>query len=105
MAHITKMILVSSPSKPFQYTSKQTVRRQYMIKEYSEEIGALYASASEAAQEDIQGPSSWSKLDTTLFIRNIIGASMKKKGETISDDEDLFEHGLDRYDFRDTKIQ
>ena len=40
------MIIVTSVKKPFQYTLKQTLRRQIMIKEYEREIEDLYASMS-----------------------------------------------------------
>ncbi|PAV14618.1 acetyl- synthetase [Pyrrhoderma noxium] len=41
-----EMIIVTSVKKPFQYTLKQTLRRQIMIKEYEREIEDLYASMS-----------------------------------------------------------
>ena len=90
------MILVTSPSKPFQYTSKHTVRRQYMINEYEDEIKNLYASVSESAQEEIHSPTSWSEASTLHFTRIVIETTMKNRSQTVSDEVDLFEHGMDR---------
>lgn len=41
-----EMIIVTTLEKPFQYTLKQTLRRQIMIKDYEQEIEDLYSSVS-----------------------------------------------------------
>ncbi|THH03896.1 hypothetical protein EW145_g5919, partial [Phellinidium pouzarii] len=46
-----EMILVANPAKPFEYTSKGTLRRQPIINEYRQEIDALYDAVAESAQE------------------------------------------------------
>ena len=91
------MILVASPSKPFEYTSKGNLRRQRMIDAYATEINALYDSVAESAQEDIAGPSEWNSEQTYDFMKSVVAQTLKTRSENIEDGDDLFEHGLDRY--------
>lgn len=91
-----QMILVASPSKLFEYTSKGNLRRQRMIDAYANEINDLYASVAESAQEDIPGPPQWTLEETTQFVKSVIGRTLKTRSTSIDENADLFEHGLDR---------
>ena len=44
------MVLVSSPSKPFQYTAKMSARKAVIVAEYEPEINAAYEAAEETTQ-------------------------------------------------------
>ena len=56
---IIQMIIVASPSKPFLYAAKMTPRRQAILKDYDEEINALYHSAEQRSQVDVPLPIEW----------------------------------------------
>lgn len=88
------MILVSYPSKPFTYTAKNTVRRQAVIADYEAEIERLYAAVQETTQPHISMPETWTRPNTLMFVRIIVTEVLKRE---ISDDQDLFESGCDRY--------
>lgn len=90
------MILVCAPNKPFTYTAKNTVRRQAVIADYEDEIDALYAAIQEAAQPHISSPTEWSQTSTISFIRIVVTEVLKRE---ISDDEDFFASGCNRYAF------
>ena len=91
------MILIASPSKPFEYTSKGNLRRQRILDAYTTEINALYDLVSESTQEDIAGPSEWTSHETKLFVKDVIARTLKTRSNAIDDGADLFEHGLDRF--------
>ncbi|KAK0192594.1 male sterility protein-domain-containing protein [Armillaria mellea] len=55
-----EMILVSSPSKPFTYTTKNTARRLSVIEDYEDEIQALYDTVEDNILTDyIPPPCEW----------------------------------------------
>ncbi|TCD65683.1 putative NRPS-like protein biosynthetic cluster [Steccherinum ochraceum] len=88
-----EMILVTSPSKPFTYTAKNTIRRQAIIKAYESEIEALYAAAAETAQaEDLSPPQSWDVASATAFVRLVVTRVVKG---ALTDEDDLFQKGCD----------
>lgn len=87
------MILVASPSKPFTYTIKRTLRRQAVISDYSDEINDLYVAVAETAQTGVAPPASWSEIDTLGFIRSVVTKMVQKP---LGDSDDLFQHGCDR---------
>ncbi|KAI0060400.1 acetyl-CoA synthetase-like protein [Artomyces pyxidatus] len=87
-----EMILVSSPSKPFEYTMKGTPRRSVAIAAYKQEIDALYQSVEESSQTDIEPPSSWTEIETLPFIQAVVHRVMQR---SIKDDIDLFGEGCD----------
>lgn len=89
------MILVTSPSKPFSYTAKNTPRRQAIISEYEEEINAIYTAVEESTQADeVAPPSTWDVLSTLEFIRTVVGRVVKA---SLEDADDMFQKGCDRY--------
>jgi len=87
------MIIVASPSKPFLYTTKMTTRRQAILKDYDEDINALYDSAEQTSQVDIPLPTEWTSSQSLDFVRHIIHKVMVQE---VSDGVDIFEHGCDR---------
>lgn len=89
------MILVAHPAKPFQYTPKNTPRRQVVLNLYEPEISALYQAVEESTQMDIPHPENWSYDTTVQFVRSCV-RKVLNNGE-LEDDEDLFQAGADRY--------
>lgn len=88
------MIAVSKPSKPFTYTGKMTARRQAIIAEYEPEIEALYAAAEETTRAVVAFPPSWTPETGLEFARKLVGSVLKQE---VSDDDDIFQHGCDRF--------
>lgn len=88
------MIIVSKSSKPFQYTAKNTARRHVTINDYEKEINHLYATVDESTQSSIPPPKEWDIVSTTDFVRTVVN---KVLVSTIQDNDDVFEHGCDRY--------
>lgn len=88
------MILVASPSKPFAYTAKATPLRQAIIADYDREIEALYDAVANATQIDVPVPKDWKQLHALHFVRNVVRKLLKK---TVDDEDDIFQHGCDRY--------
>lgn len=90
------MIGVASPSKPFTFTPKGTTQRQKILAAYEKEIDALYAAVDESTHTDIDAPEDWSIPQTKVFVRTVIEKIMKTRTH-VSDTDDLFERGLDRF--------
>lgn len=59
------MILVATPEKPFAYTSKETLRKGYMLGIYAQEIEELYRQFESLAGTDI--PVATAKASWTLI--------------------------------------
>ncbi|EGN97840.1 hypothetical protein SERLA73DRAFT_109083 [Serpula lacrymans var. lacrymans S7.3] len=87
-----EMIIVASPSKPFVYTAKHTLRRAFIIDEYEPEIEALYEAVAESTRADIPPPSAGDLSSILDFVRTII---TKTLGKLVDDDVNIFEHGAD----------
>ncbi len=89
------MILVTSPYKPFTYTSKGAPRRHAIIEDYAPEIDALYAAVEESAQVEVDqpAPQAWDADETNRFVRALV---TKVLGKSVDDAQDLFQHGCDR---------
>ncbi|THV01989.1 acetyl-CoA synthetase-like protein [Dendrothele bispora CBS 962.96] len=88
-----EMILVTSPSKPFTYTAKNTPRNNAIIKEYAPEIEAIYNSLEESTQSSIPVPAQWDLESSTEFVRAVVKKVLAI--EDIGDDEDVFQRGGD----------
>ncbi|EKM52740.1 uncharacterized protein PHACADRAFT_198789 [Phanerochaete carnosa HHB-10118-sp] len=86
------MIIVSSPSKPFTYTTKGTPRRPAIITEYQPEIEALYATVNETTQAHLPPPRSWSLPHAIEFVRCVVQEVMTRH---ILDTDDIFQKGCD----------
>ena len=90
------MILVASPSKPFQFTPKGTPKRKVVIADYATEIEELYATVEQSSQTGVQPPAKWS----LEGIKNFVRATVKNVVETeeeFLDEDDIFQNGADRY--------
>lgn len=88
------MIIVVNPSKPFQFTAKNTARRQAAINDYADEIKALYATVEESTQVELPPPSEWDIYSTTVFVRTVVRNVLKQE---VGDHDDIFQHGCDRF--------
>ena len=88
------MITVVSPSKPFQYTAKMSLRRQIIIDSYEQEIEDLYAAFEESAQADLKPPSSWSYDNAKSFVHQVVARVM---AQSVGDTDDIFRSGCDRF--------
>lgn len=87
-----EMILIANPSKPFSYTPKGTVRRAPVIKDYEEEIDALYDAVDNSAQSATEPPVHWDDKSANLFTRAVVE---KLITVPLKDEDDIFQHGCD----------
>ncbi|KAI0357816.1 acetyl-CoA synthetase-like protein [Trametes cingulata] len=87
-----EMILVASPSKPFQFNVKGLPRRAIILAQYQEEIEALYREVEESAQSDLRRPETWDASSTLSFIRAVVEHTLDR---SIPDDADIFRNGGD----------
>ncbi|KAI0740483.1 hypothetical protein C8Q76DRAFT_790931 [Earliella scabrosa] len=92
LANGEKMILVTSPSKPFDYNGKGNIRRNPILQRYSQEIDALYVDVERSVQPDIASPSDWNASSTQVFIRAVVHKVLVRP---VSDEADLFRSGCD----------
>ena len=88
-----QMIMVTSPSKPLEYTAKGTPRRQVCIKAYTEEIDALYKRVEESSQVDLPPPRNWTPDSVLQFVEDVV--KKVTKNPAIKTDDDLFLQGCD----------
>lgn len=63
------MIIVAHPQKPFTLTPKGTPKRQAILKDYEDEIEAVYAAVEETSMSDVKPPATWDEEGTLSFIR------------------------------------
>lgn len=68
-------------------------RRQAILDDYSEEITAIYKTVEESTQANIPPPLEWDDISTKEFVRTVV---FQVLSHSISEDEDLFQHGCDR---------
>ena len=87
------MILITSPSKPFEYTIKGQPRRHMILRYYHDEIEALYKEVENSAQIEFAAPSVWDEASTLSFIRIVVQKTLHRD---ISDADDIFRNGGDR---------
>ncbi|KAH7912513.1 hypothetical protein BJ138DRAFT_785417 [Hygrophoropsis aurantiaca] len=87
-----EMIIVTSPSKPFEYTPKGTPQRNACLAAYEEEIEALYDAVKESSQPELIPPTQWTADSTLHYIRNVVE---KVVLAPLTDDTDLFQVGCD----------
>ncbi|KAI9433075.1 acetyl-CoA synthetase-like protein [Lactarius indigo] len=92
LEEFSQMIIVASPSKPFVYTAKMTARRQAILKDYDNEINALYDVVEQTSQVDIPSPSEWTLSQSLDYVRRIVHKVMTQK---MADNIDIFQHGCD----------
>lgn len=95
------MILVASPSKPLEYTAKQTPRRGVILKDYAQEIDAIYQAVEESSSTNVPIPvgssaeGGWTLDESLGFTRDVI-RSILKGSDTMGDEDDIFGFGCDR---------
>ncbi|PIL34315.1 hypothetical protein GSI_03090 [Ganoderma sinense ZZ0214-1] len=87
-----EMVIVTSPSKPFDYNAKGDNRRNPILDRYKGEIDALYAGIEESAQSDILAPSQWDPEAAKAFIRTVVQKVILKP---LDDESDIFRSGCD----------
>ncbi|OSD00523.1 acetyl-CoA synthetase-like protein [Trametes coccinea BRFM310] len=87
-----EMILITSPTKPFQVNVKGLPRRKLILADYHDEIEALYKEVENNSQSDIQPPTSWDEKNTLAFVRAVVDETLRR---SIGDDADIFRNGGD----------
>ncbi|KAH9895845.1 acetyl-CoA synthetase-like protein [Cubamyces lactineus] len=87
-----EMIMVATPSKPFQFNVKGLPRRNIILGEYHDEIEALYQEVENSAQGDLQPPETWDRESTLAFIRAVVEHTLRRQ---VADDADIFRNGGD----------
>ncbi|KAI0647275.1 acetyl-CoA synthetase-like protein [Trametes meyenii] len=88
-----EVILVASPSKPFQFNMKGLLRRGVMLKAYQVEIDALYKEVENSTQAaEVLSPSTWDEESTLSFVRAVVQRTIHR---SIADDDDIFRNGGD----------
>ena len=88
------MIMVTLLSKPFSYNIKGYPRRPAILKQYHDEIDALYEEVEQSAQSDVTAPTVWDAESTQSFVRTAVEKVVKK---SLSPNADFFRNGCDRY--------
>jgi hypothetical protein len=89
-----KIILVTHPDKPFQFTPKGTPRRHLILGDYANEIAEGYRKKEESSQTNITLPVSWSKKEVLALAREAVRRGM---GKDVGDEDDIFQAGCDRF--------
>ncbi|RPD56588.1 acetyl-CoA synthetase-like protein [Lentinus tigrinus ALCF2SS1-7] len=87
-----EMILVTSPNKPLEYNAKGLPRRAPNLRQYHDEIEALYVEVERSAQTDIVAPATWDPETTRSFVDAVVEKVMQKR---VPEYVDLFRHGCD----------
>ena len=87
------MITVTSPSKPFTYNAKGFPRRTPVLRDYEDEIGALYAAVEQSSLGDVPSPPSWDSDGIKAFVVTIVERVL---GRSLPEDADVFRNGCDR---------
>ncbi|RPD67101.1 acetyl-CoA synthetase-like protein [Lentinus tigrinus ALCF2SS1-7] len=87
-----EMIMVASPSKPFTYNIKGYPKRTIILREYQDDIEALYAQVEQTAQSDVAAPQTWDVGSTRAFVRTVVERVVQR---SLADDADLFRNGCD----------
>jgi hypothetical protein len=95
------MILVASASKPLSYTAKNTPRRGVIIKDYAEEIDAIYQAVKDSSGTNVPIPpgssteGGWTLDEGMGFVHDVIHSIMKGT-DNMRDEDDIFGFGCDR---------
>ena len=81
------MIIVASSSKPFTYSAKGFPRRTPVLRDYEDEIGALYAAVEQSSLVDVPSPPSWNRDGIKAFVITIVERVL---GRSLPEDADMF---------------
>ncbi|TFK79675.1 acetyl-CoA synthetase-like protein [Polyporus arcularius HHB13444] len=87
-----EMIIVTSPSKPFQFTEKRQPRRNFILKAYNDEIEDLYKEIENSSQSEFAAPTVWDSSSTLDFVRTVVQSTLRRD---IGDADDIFRNGGD----------
>ncbi|KAI0743082.1 acetyl-CoA synthetase-like protein [Daedaleopsis nitida] len=87
-----EMIIVTPPSKPFEFTPKGNPRRAACIAAYTQEIDAVYAKVEHSSQGDLSPPEQWTGDAVLRFVRTVVNRVMTAP---VRDDDDIFQYGCD----------
>jgi hypothetical protein len=88
------MVLVADPKRPFSYTAKRTARRGVVVRAYEHEIELAYEAFEESSQPSFPTPDTWDPDECHRFARNLTENVIRHH---LNDDDDIFQHGCDRY--------
>ncbi|GJJ06091.1 putative NRPS-like protein biosynthetic cluster [Clathrus columnatus] len=97
---LKEMILLASPSKPFLFTDKRTVKRGLTLKLYEQEIEDIYKAFDESVKTDVPIPKGLypngglTEEESLTFVRNVV-KSILKQAKNIGDADDIFLLGSD----------
>ncbi|KAJ7918834.1 hypothetical protein B0H13DRAFT_2187284 [Mycena leptocephala] len=87
------MIVLATPSRPFQVTAKGTPRRQAILEDYAQDIDTAYVSFDRAA------PPTSAQVDREISVNDALeivrGHVHTNVGPNISDHDNIFEAGAD----------
>lgn len=90
-----QMVVLATPSRPFQVTAKGTPRRQAILDDYAQDIDAAYVAFNRVpAPASPQVHGSISINDALEIVRGQVHTNVQP---CISDNENLFDAGADRY--------
>ncbi|KAF7348966.1 NRPS-like enzyme [Mycena venus] len=87
------MIVLATPSRPFQLTTKGTLRRHAILEDYAQEIDAAYVASDRPAAP--AGPQVHGKLSVNDVLEIVRGQVHTYVRPSISDNENLFDAGAD----------
>ncbi|KAI5123110.1 hypothetical protein M0805_001466 [Coniferiporia weirii] len=87
-----EMIIVTNPSKPFEYTPKGNPRRHVSVALYEPEIDQVYAAVEAQANSGPPPPVTWNAEDTLEYTRTLVAQILKN---SVRDEDDIFECGCD----------
>ncbi|KZT58729.1 acetyl-CoA synthetase-like protein [Calocera cornea HHB12733] len=91
------ILVVDTAKKPLERTAKGTVQRNAALKQYEEEIDAIYAAAEEPTKAEwAAAPMTWDNSAIDAFVLRVTSGVMRPEGgHPIQVDRDLFEQGCD----------
>ncbi|KAJ7457190.1 hypothetical protein B0H11DRAFT_2243454 [Mycena galericulata] len=88
-----EMIVLATPSRPFQETAKGTPRRHAILEDYAQDIDAAYAAFDNSVTSAVpQAGGEISMQDALEIVRGHVRVNV---GPSISDHENLFDAGAD----------
>ncbi|KAF9505928.1 hypothetical protein BS47DRAFT_1322053 [Hydnum rufescens UP504] len=87
-----EMIILATPTKPFTFSAKGSVRKSAVVASYVDEIEAIYAAAESASSVDVPAPEKWTKESTLDYVKRVVQKVLQVK---IGNDDDIFQHGGD----------
>ncbi|KAJ6574353.1 hypothetical protein B0H19DRAFT_1371452 [Mycena capillaripes] len=87
------MIVLATPSRPFQVTAKGTPRRRAILEDYAQDIDAVYVAFNRAAAQ--AGPQVHGKISVNDALEIVRGQVHTNLRPCISDNENLFDAGAD----------